>query len=84
MASPPKRVFASVVASLLRTEAARRIGRGRAALCGEVPVTREGLELLLLGESADWADALGSAPVITALVVLPTRRAARAWTRRRA
>lgn len=70
-------LFSTVVPTWLLTEAVRRIGSGRAALCGMIgPVLTVGLEVLLLGEQASWADALGTVLVIASVVLLTRDRRA--------
>lgn len=72
-------VFATVIPTLLLNEAVRRIGPGRAALCGMVgPVATVGLEVTLLGEAAHWTDALGTALVISSVALLTRPAPARA------
>ena len=64
-------LFATVVPTWMLAEAVHRIGSGRAALCGMVgPVLTVALEVLVLGEHASWADAVGTALVIGSVVLL--------------
>jgi drug/metabolite transporter (DMT)-like permease len=67
--------FSTVGPTWLLTEAMRRIGPGRAALCGMLgPVTTVGLEVLLLGETAGWSDLLGTALVLGSVWLLTRAR----------
>jgi drug/metabolite transporter (DMT)-like permease len=63
--------FSTVLPTWLLSEAVRRIGAGRAALCGMIgPVTTVVLEAGLLGETVGLSDAVGTALVIASVLWL--------------
>jgi drug/metabolite transporter (DMT)-like permease len=70
-------LFSTVLPTWLQAEAVRRIGAGRAALCGMIgPVTTVVLEVMVLGEEARLADAAGTALVIVSVLWLTRARSA--------
>lgn len=71
-------VFSTVLPAWSLTEAMRRIGSGRAALCGMLgPITTVGLEVALLGEHAGLSDLLGTVLVIGSVAWLTREKAQR-------
>lgn len=72
-------LFSTVLPTWLLTEAVRRIGSGRAALCGMIgPITTVVLEITLLDERAGLSDLVGTVLVIGSVAWLTREKQQRA------